>query len=103
MTFSHNGAANAVGQHDFGAASAQIALQAETLGLYTHGMAGFSAEKLQASLSVPDDFVPVACWALGYRGDPETLIEKQKQAEIQPRQQKPLSGWVFSDWETPAL
>jgi nitroreductase len=103
MTFSHNGAPNPVAQHDVGAASAQIALQASALGLYVHGMAGFDAEKLKASFMVPIDFEPVACWAMGYRGDPETLSEKQKQMEIAPRQRKPLSAWVFTNWDTPAF
>jgi nitroreductase len=102
-TFSHNGAPNRVAQHDVGAASAQIAMQATALGLHAHGMAGFDAEKLKASFAVPEDFEPVACWALGYRGDPETLSEKQKQMEIQPRQRKPLSDWVFKDWNMAAF
>lgn len=102
-TFSHNGAANRVAQHDVGAASAQIALQASALGLYAHGMAGFDVEKLKAAFSVPDDFEPVACWALGYRGSPDTLSEQQKQTEVQPRQRKSLSSFVFADWDTAAF
>jgi nitroreductase len=36
-TFSQNGAANRVAQHDVGAASAQISLKATIRGLHTHG------------------------------------------------------------------
>jgi nitroreductase len=103
VTFSHNGAPNRVAQHDVGAASAQIALQAAALGLHAHGMAGFDPEKLRASFSVPADFEPVACWAIGYRADPEVLSEKHKQMEIAPRQRKPLSALVFTNWDTPAF
>jgi len=102
-TFSQSGVANRVAQHDVGAASAQISLEATARGLHTHGMAGLDPEKLAMSLGVPNDFEAVACWALGYRGDPETLNEQQKQMELSPRKRKPLAEIVFSDWESPAL
>jgi nitroreductase len=102
-TFSHSGAANRVAQHDVGAASAQISLKATIRGLHTHGMAGFDPAKLAKSLDVPDDFEAVACWALGYRGDPEALNEQQKQMELSERKRKTLAEIVFSDWESPAF
>ena len=102
-TFSQNGALNRVAQHDVGAASAQMALQASALGLYAHGMAGFDPEKLKASFATPADFDAVACWALGQRGDPGKLSENQRRSELASRQRKPLSEWVFADWGTPAF
>jgi len=102
-TFSQNAAANRVAQHDVGAASAQISLQATILGLHTHGMAGFDPEKLSKSLGVPEDFEAVACWALGYRGDPETLNEQQKQMELSPRGRKALADILFSEWGSSAF
>lgn len=102
-TFSQNGAPNRVAQHDVGAASAQMALQASALGLHAHGMAGFDPEKLKASFAAPDDFDAVACWALGHRGDPGKLSEQQRKMELSARQRKPLSEWVFTDWGKPAL
>ena len=102
-TFSQSGVANRVAQHDVGAASAQISLEATARGLHTHGMAGLDSEKLAMSLGVPNDFEAVACWALGYRGDPETLNEQQKQMELSPRKRKALAEIVFTDWESPAL
>jgi Nitroreductase family len=102
-TFSQNGAPNRVAQHDVGAASAQISLEATIRGLHTHGMAGFDSEKLVTSISVPNDFEAVACWALGYRGDPETLNEQQKQMELSPRNRKALAEIVFSDWGSSAF
>jgi nitroreductase len=102
-TFSQTGVLNRVAQHDVGAASAQISLEATARGLYAHGMAGFDPEKLALSLGVPNDFEAVACWALGYRGDPEMLIEQLRQIELSPRTRKSLAEIVFSDWESPAL
>jgi nitroreductase len=102
-TFSHNGSPNGVAVHDVGATSATASLQATALGLHTHGMAGFDRDALRAAFSVPDDFEPVACWALGYLGDPETLVEQMKQMELAARSRKPLGAVVFSEWEKAAL
>ena len=101
-TFSHNGSPNRVAVHDVGAASATLSLQATALGLHTHGMAGFDPEKLRAAFGVPNDFEPVACWALGYLGDPDILPENYKQMELQPRTRKPLNQFVFNEWERAA-
>jgi nitroreductase len=102
-TFSHNKSPNSVAQHDVGAASANLALQATVLGLHAHGMAGFDKAALHASLGVPDDFDPVACWAIGYLGDPESLPENYKKMDGEPRQRKPLTEFVFSSWGKAAL
>ena len=102
-TFSHNQSPNSVAQHDVGAASANMALQATALGLHAHGMAGFDRAALQAALEVPADFEPVACWAIGYPGDPESLPEHFKKMEVQPRQRKPLEEIVFSSWGKPGI
>jgi len=101
-TFSGNGQPNKVAQHDVGAASATLSLEAQALGLHTHGMAGFDAELLRASFGVPSDFDPVACWALGYLGDPANLPENFKLPEVQPRDRKPLSATLFHDWDKAA-
>jgi len=98
-TFSHNGSPNRVAVHDVGAASATLALQAMALGLHTHGMAGFNPEALRAAFHIPDDFEPVAVWALGYLGDPERLPENYRKVELQPRTRKPLQEFMFSGSE----
>ncbi len=102
-TFTHNGSPNGVAMHDVGAASANASLEATVLGLHTHGMAGFSKEKLREAFAVPEGFDPVACWALGYLGDPGALPENFKEMELKPRIRKPLGEVVFSSWEKPAL
>jgi nitroreductase len=102
-TFSHNKTPNRVAQHDVGAASANLSLQATALGLHTHGMAGFDPSALRAAFAVPDDFDPVACWAIGYLGDIESLPEQFKKMDSEPRARKPLDEFVFSSWEKPGL
>jgi nitroreductase len=101
-TFAHNGTENTVAKHDVGAASANFALQASVMNLYTHGMAGFDANVLRAEFQIPEDFDPVACWALGHLGDPDSLSEKLRDMEISKRQRKDLSEFVFSEWGKPA-
>ena len=103
LHFSHNGSPNKVAVHDVGAASAQIALQAAALGLQVHGMAGFDGERLAQSFGLGEDYKPVACWAMGRPGDPESLPEELRKGELAPRQRKPLSQFVFAGWDQPAL
>ena len=100
-TFTHNGQPNAYGIHDTGAASATASLQADALGLHTHGMAGFDKDLLRASFGVPSDYDIGAMWALGYLGDPENVPDNFRVAEMTPRERKPLTAFVFEDWEKP--
>ena len=102
QTFTHNGEQNGSALHDVGAASATLSLEATRLGIYTHGMAGFNAEKLRESFQVPSDYMPVACWVLGYLGDPSALPERYRNAEMEPRSRKPLSEVLLAGWNTPA-
>ena len=102
-SFTMTGDPNVVATHDVGAASANASLQATALGLHTHGLAGFSHEKLRESFAVPEDFDAVACWTLGRCGDPATLPDNYKTMELAARSRKPLSDFVFRSWGTPAL
>jgi nitroreductase len=101
-TFSHNGSPNGYGVHDTGAATATLSLQATSLGLHTHGMAGFDKEKAREAFAIPEDFDIGAVTALGYLGDAETLPDGLKTQETSARTRKPLGEVVFSDWEQPA-
>ena len=101
-TFSHNGAPDAYGLHDTGAATATLSLQAAAMGLHTHGMGGFDKDLLRAYFGVPTDFDAGAVWALGYAGDPDTVPDNFKKDEKAPRTRKPLEAFVFTDWDKPA-
>lgn len=93
---------NAYALHDTGAASACMSLEATALGLHTHAIGGFDHEKARSHFNIPADFEIGACWAIGYLGDPNTLPEKLKQRELAPHTRKPISGFVFADWEVQA-
>ncbi|HWF12041.1 MAG TPA: nitroreductase family protein [Bryobacteraceae bacterium] len=95
-TFSHNGAPDRFGLHDTGAASAMLAIEATSLGLRTHFMGGFDAQRARAEFHVPEDFEIGAAFAIGY-------IDET--AHLPPaRTRKGLEEIVFSgDWGIPAV
>jgi len=94
-TFSHSGAPNLYAVHDTGQALAHLFLQATTLGLHAHGMAGFDRERARKELNIPDDYDFGAAVALGYLGSPDELPEQQREKELAKRTRKPLSEIVF--------
>jgi nitroreductase len=101
-TFSHSGAPNRFAMHDTGAATATLTLQAIALGIHSHGMGGFDADKARAAFNIPVDFEIGAVTALGYLGDASQLPENYQKQEIAPRSRKALQEVVFSEWEQPA-
>lgn len=101
-TMTKEGNENAHAEHDTGAASANMCLQATALGLYMHGMAGFDKAKASESFSLPSEYAPVAVWALGHLGDTESLPAFLQQMEAAPRARKHLSEFVFTEWERAA-
>lgn len=91
-----NGSPNSHAWHDVGQAAANLALEATSLGLQVHQMAGFSPEKAREHFSIPPDFEPVAALAIGYPGDPALLPQPFRDREIAPRKRKELSSFVFA-------
>ena len=101
--FSHNDSPNRVALYDLGAAGSYLTLQAASLGLAAHQMAGFDADAARKAFEIPDDYLIGAVIALGYQGEPDKLPNEQfKSQETSPRSRKPLKEIVFSAWDTPA-
>jgi nitroreductase len=97
--FMHDGSPNRHAQHDVGAASASLALQAESLGLAIHQMGGFDANRARDTYHIPADHDPMAAIAIGYPGDPAALPEKLRERETAPRSRRAISDFVYSgDW-----
>jgi nitroreductase len=98
-TFQHDGSPNRHGHHDVGAASAMLALQAESLGLAVHQMAGFDANRARDTYHIPAGYDPMAAIAIGYPGDPAALPDKLREREKAPRSRRPISDFVYAgDW-----
>lgn len=94
-TFTMTGEANAHAWHDVGLAAENLTLQAEALGLATHQMGGFDAEKARTTLGIPDDFTAVAMIAVGHPGPADSLPEALAERERAPRERKPLADLAF--------
>ena len=101
--FSHNGAPNRVALYDLGAAASYLTLQASTLGLAAHQMAGYDQAAARQALEIPEEFALGSVIALGYQGEPAALADGQLLAhEVAPRQRKSLKDFVFLSWNSPA-
>ena len=100
--FGHSGKPNRWTQHDTGAASVCMALQAEALGLVIHQMGGYDAEKVRAAFAIPAEYTPMAMIAVGYQAEPDILDEETKAKELRPRVRKPLADRFFEGgWGKP--
>jgi nitroreductase len=95
LKFTQNGRPNRHALHDVGQAMAYLTTQAMSMGIYVHQMAGYDVDKVRESCRIPEDHDPVAMFALGYLGDPDSLPEDRREAERAPRKRKPLTELVF--------
>jgi len=100
--FGATGKPNRWTQHDTGAASVSMALQAVALGLAFHQMGGYDAEKVRAAFAIPPDYTPLAMIAVGYQAEPDVLDEETKAKELRPRARKPVAERFFEGgWGKP--
>ncbi|MBI2296633.1 MAG: nitroreductase family protein [Betaproteobacteria bacterium] len=100
--FQLTGKPNRWTQHDTGAASVSMALQAVALGLIVHQMGGFDAEKARAAFDIPAEYTPMAMIAVGYQAGPDTIDDPEvKKKELAPRARKPVAERFFEGaWGT---
>lgn len=96
LNFDYDGHPNRHAYHDVGLAVENMILQAVTLGILAHQMAGFDVEKARRDLAIPAGHDPVAMIALGYPGELDLLPEKLRQREAAPRTRRPLAQFVFA-------
>jgi nitroreductase len=92
--FEHNGQPSITHQFDSGAAWENLAIQAISQGLITHGMAGFDYIKARNDLEVPEDYDVLAMIAIGKRG-PKEKLPAELQARETPNTRKPLTEIVM--------
>jgi nitroreductase len=94
--FNHNGQANRWAMYDTGAASANLCLQANALGLSVHQMGGFDAEKTREIFRLPSGCKPMAMMAVGYQAELEVLDDDFKAAELAERSRAALAERFFT-------
>mgnify|MGYP001815251928 FL=1 len=105
-SFEYNGKPNRVALHDVGQAAAHLALQAASIGLQVHQMAGVNLSAIRQEYAVPEGYSPQTAIAIGYPDTSEPVTdpgrELQKREEGS-RRRKPLRDQVFArSWGSPA-
>ena len=102
-SFVRNGKPNRMAEHDIGLAIGNLTVQATSLGLAVHQMAGINPSKARQVYAIPESHDPLTAVAIGYVADPkaEDAFAERDRA---PRSRKPLSEFVFTGtWGTPGV
>ncbi len=99
-TFDLDGRDNPHAGHDLGQAIAHLTFEATKNNLYVHQMAGILPEKARELYNISDDYKPMTMFAIGYKGQPESLNDKMQKQETSPRIRKELDEIIFDgEWE----
>lgn len=100
-TFRRNGKPNRWAQHDVGAASENLCLQAAALGLVAHQMGGFDVDQAHERFHIPRDHTCLAMIAIGHPAPIGVLEDDLQARESAPRTRRPLSDIYFEGgWPT---
>lgn len=100
--FDNKNEINLWSKYDCGAAAMSIILQATLLGLASHTIGGFNAEKLAKAFDIPEGFTPVSILVIGYQASEEQLEEPFKERELAPRSRKDLGmNFFLNNWRNP--
>lgn len=94
-TFARNGTPNRVAEHDLGLAMGNLTVQATSLGLAVHQMAGVQLPKVRQMYHLPEGFDPVTAAAIGYASQPGD--DELGRRDRTPRSRRPLNEWVFGE------
>lgn len=85
-----------------GQAAAHLSLQAQAMGLWAHQFKGFDKEPVAAAFGVPPHWRIVAGIAVGVRGNPAEVPERDQEREQRVRRRKPLAEIAYGDaWGVP--
>jgi nitroreductase len=85
-----------------GQATAHLTLQAQAMGLWTHQFQGIDKDGVSDAFGLPPYWRVVAGVAVGVRGDPAEVSERDRQREERVRARKPLTEIAYGDaWGVP--
>ena len=102
--FTRNGKPNRWGQHDTGAASTSLCLQATSMGLMAHQMGGYDRDKVRETFNIPDRFNIMSMIAVGHPAEEEQIDPDELARELEPRERVALGERFFdSGWEKPIV
>lgn len=101
--FDRTGKPNRHSWHDVGLAVENLVIQATSLDVFSHQMAGILPDRARQEFGIPEGYEPVAAIALGHVGDPASLPEDRRESELAPRSRRPLEEFVFTgSWGEPS-
>ncbi len=96
-----DGSDNRFAFHDTGIATGFLQLQAASMGIMAHAMAGFDAEKARELYGIPETHAAVAAIGAGYPGDERNAPEELRKRN-QRRPRRTLDQFVFGgEWQRP--
>ncbi|WP_183092647.1 nitroreductase family protein [Nocardioides stalactiti] len=91
-----------VNLYGLGLAAAQVVLQAQAMDLPAHQFGGFDKVAVAEVLGIPDWWRLVAGIAVGQRGEPGEVAERDQEREQRVRSRKPVTEIAFSGrWGVP--
>lgn len=90
-----DGTLNQIAYYDAGLAVANLTLQAQELGLYTHQLAGFDHNAAHEVLELSDKLVTLVAIAVGRLGSADQLEGPLHEREILPRVRHELDDLVL--------
>jgi nitroreductase len=98
------GKENPWGIYDTGAASENICLQAVSMGIAAHQMAGFDKDLLREKFGIPEQYKPIAMIAVGFQTEESVLDDELREKEKVERFRRPLGDTFFDgEWEKPII
>ncbi|MHB1844257.1 MAG: nitroreductase family protein [Deltaproteobacteria bacterium] len=97
------GEPNRHAQHDVGLATENLLLEATSLGLVAHPMGGYDVALARDRFGIPEGHTPMAMIAIGHPGPLEVFEdERSRQAELRPRERRPVADLAFAGrWGNP--
>lgn len=94
--FSWNNTFNLNHSFDTGSAVENLCLQASSMNLAVHGMAGFDYQKAREVFNIPQDYNIEAMYAIGYPADPKILSKDLQDKEVKSDRNQ-ISSFCFEN------
>jgi nitroreductase len=94
-TFDKTGGPNRYAWYDTGQSVAHLSLQAISLGVFVHQMAGFDAALVKTVAKIPDTHEVVSAIAMGYGVEADKVSSEAAAREKSPRVRREAGDFVF--------
>ena len=91
-----NSQPNPTAEYDLGLAVSQLTVQATSIGLGVHQIAGFNPIRLARAVSLPSGVEPLVVLAIGYPADAATSLAPLRERAEKPRTRRPLRELVLA-------